>query len=85
MARGWESKSVESQQEERERQLADAGRPELSAAEAARLERRRTLELALSRARADEARATAPAYRKMLAEAVAALQAQLDALNQERS
>ena len=81
MARGWESKSVESQQDERERQASESVRPTLSADQTSRLERRRVLELALARARADEAKAKAPAYRKMLADAVAALTAQLEALD----
>ena len=51
MARGFESKNVESQQEERAR-AKEVG-PELSAAEAARVARRRTLELTRARAQAD--------------------------------
>lgn len=75
MARGWESKSVEAQQESRE-----AGRPAAPAltpeqAKAARRRERITLELA--RAEADLARATSPAHRRMLTAAVAALRRQL--------
>jgi hypothetical protein len=75
MARGWESKSIEAQQEDaaRGRQRRVALTPE----QQTRLERRRTLELARSRARADLARATAPAHRRMLEQAIAALDAQL--------
>jgi hypothetical protein len=77
MARGWESKSIEAQQEEAARGLTQ--RAALTPAQQARLERRRTLELARARAEADLARATAPAYRRMLEQAIAALDAQLSA------
>lgn len=76
MARGWESKSVEAQQADHEdRRLAS---PELEPDEAARLVRRRTLELARVRARADLAVATASAHRAMLEAAIRALDEQLD-------
>ncbi len=45
MARGWESKSVESQQSE----TVDEGRPRLSAEEAERARKRESLELSRSR------------------------------------
>jgi hypothetical protein len=77
MARGWESKSVESQQADREAR----GKPgvELSGADAARLAERRTLELARTRALADLAAATSPAHRRMLEAAIQALDEQLRA------
>lgn len=75
MARGWESKSIEAQQEEAAR--GRQHRVTLTPEQQMRLERRRTLELARSRAQADLARATAPAHRRMLEQAIAALDAQL--------
>ncbi|HEX5475997.1 MAG TPA: hypothetical protein VFX12_15160 [Vicinamibacterales bacterium] len=77
MARGWESKSIEAQQEEAARERTRA--PALSATERARLERRRSLELTRARAAADLARARAPAHRRMLEQAIAALDQQLAA------
>jgi hypothetical protein len=79
MARGFESKQVESQQEEAARGRALSG-PELSAEERARLERRRTLELSRARAEADLSRATVPAHRLMLEQAIAALDSELRTL-----
>jgi hypothetical protein len=78
MARGWESKNIESQQEEaaRARQQPKAMTPE----EQARQSRRRSLELARSRAQADLDRATVPAHRDMLRQAIAALEEQLSSL-----
>ena len=75
MARGFESKMVEFQQEEAARQRAAA--PNLTDEEKARRTRRQGLELARARAAADLARATAPAHRKMLEQAIAVLDAQL--------
>jgi len=78
MARGWESKAVEAQQEERERQDRPTGPS--TAAERAKLAERRVLELSLARAELDLAAATAPAHRQMLQQAIAALREQLDRL-----
>jgi hypothetical protein len=75
MARGWESKNIESQQEEAARSHTRAR--SLTPEEQARESRRRGLELARSRAEADLERATAPAHRAMLQQAIAALDAQL--------
>lgn len=75
MARGFESKMVEFQQEEAAKGRA-AG-PALSVDERARRIRREGLALARSRAAADLARATAPAHRRMLEQAIAALDQQL--------
>jgi len=75
MARGWESKSVESQQADRE---ASAGRPSRpSADDAARLARRRTLELARTRALSDLSTACQPNHRAMLEAAIEALEGQI--------
>jgi hypothetical protein len=77
MARGWESKSVESQQDDRAADAAARSRAPVSADDAARLARRKTLELALARANADLKTATHPSHRQMLEAAIAALTAQL--------
>jgi hypothetical protein len=66
---------VEFQQEEAVR--AKSGTEPVSPEERARLERIATLELARSRAAADLGRATAPAHKAMLEQAIAALNAQL--------
>ncbi|HWT46964.1 MAG TPA: hypothetical protein VN085_13395 [Vicinamibacterales bacterium] len=78
MARGWESKNIESQQEEaqRRRSTGAALTPEERDKEA----RRRSLELARTRAAADLERATAPAHRKMLEQALDALDQQIGEL-----
>jgi hypothetical protein len=75
MARGFESKDVEYQQAEKER-ATRLGRA-LTPAEREREERRRTIELALARARGDLASARSVAHRKMLTEAIDALERQL--------
>ena len=72
MARGWESKNVESQQEEANRKpsgTADSPEPPEV------LARRKTLELARTRARADLESARAPAPRPMVEQAIQALPA----------
>ena len=75
MARGFESKDVEFQQAERERgqRLGRALTPEQRDAQG----RRRTIELALARARADLAAARTPAHKRMLAAAIETLERQL--------
>lgn len=78
MARGWESKAVEAQQADTER--PSRSRPARTAEERARDERRRTLELARTRAAAELTNASAPAHRRMLEDAIDALDAQLRAL-----
>jgi hypothetical protein len=75
MARGFESKMVEFQQEEAARGRSAA--PALTGKEKARRARREGLELARARAAADLARATAPAHRKMLEQAMAAIDQQI--------
>jgi hypothetical protein len=76
VARGFESKSVESQQEEaqRRREL----KPALTPDERARLERRRAIELALAAKRAELDRATTDAHRAYLRRAIKDLTASLD-------
>jgi hypothetical protein len=75
MARGWESKNVEEQQAERQRGDRAAGQTTTDA-DAARLSRRRTLELARARTAADLAAATHDAHRR-------SLQAALDTLDEQ--
>ncbi|MGB2714285.1 MAG: hypothetical protein WBC51_08920 [Vicinamibacterales bacterium] len=81
MARGWESKSIEAQQEEASRKR-DA-RPPLTEAERKQREQRRTLELARTRTADDLARATAPSHRQMLEQALRALDEQLRQLTSQ--
>ena len=76
MARGFESKDVEFQQAEKERGKAP-GR-QLTAEEREAVAKRRTLELALARARADLAAARTTAHQRMLTDAIAALEQQLE-------
>jgi hypothetical protein len=75
MARGWESKSVESQQE------AAASKPSrgvrFNPEEAQRRAERATLMLARTRALADLQHACAPAHRAMLEQAIADLDRRL--------
>jgi hypothetical protein len=78
MARGFESKMVEFQQEEAAR--GRAKKAETTPADRERTARRRALELARTRAAADLERATAPAHRQMLEQAIAALDQQLSSL-----
>lgn len=79
MARGWESKSVEAQQADREQTgpAAEAVTPQ----EAARLAQRRALELTRARTVADLAVARSAAHRSMLEAALRALDEQLTALH----
>jgi hypothetical protein len=78
MARGFESKMVEFQQEEAAR--AHVKKQPMTPEDRARAERRQAIELARARAAADLARATAPAHKRMLEQALAALDEQLRSL-----
>jgi hypothetical protein len=78
VARGWESKSVESQQDDAARRKEV--RPPLTAEQQERLVRRRTLELSRARLTADLDRASAAPHRRMLERALADLDAQLELL-----
>ena len=77
MARGFESKDVEFQQAEAERQ--NTFRRPLTIEERDAQDKRRTVELSLARARADLAAARTPAHKRMLSGAIAALEQQLAA------
>lgn len=78
MARGWESKSVESQQAETGGSTVQ--RPRLSPEARARVDKHEALRLSLARVRDELARASQPAHRAMLERAAAALDAEITAL-----
>jgi hypothetical protein len=78
MARGWESKAVESQQDDAAQR--EQLRPALSAQEQERLVRKRTLELSRARLADDLDRASATAHRRMLERALADVDAELESL-----
>ena len=75
MARGFESKMVEFNQEEAARGRSKAAK--VTAEEQDRLTRRASLELARTRAATDLANATRPAHKTMLEQAIRALDEQL--------
>ena len=79
MARGFDSKFVEAQQEEAARGKSNGGAA-MTAEERAAAQRRRTLELTRTRTERDLNRATAAAHREMLQKALAALDRELEAL-----
>jgi hypothetical protein len=80
MARGWESKSVESQIEAAEARASLANRRAL-AAEVIRLEREReSLELSRTRVLQDMASAINPGYRRVLERSLGFLEEKLKAL-----
>lgn len=75
MARGFESKSVESQQEESQR--AKVKGPALTAEEKQRLNRKTGLEMALAQTQAEMQAACKPAHREMLKLKLDAIKAQI--------
>ena len=75
MARGWESKSVESQQEAAAAKQSPTA--PFDAGDAQRRAERATLMLARTRALADLQQACAPAHRAMLEQAIADLDRRL--------
>ena len=79
MARGWESKAVEAQQEDLAR--ASRPRPPLGSADVARRAERDTLQLARTQAQSQLQTACAPAYRAMLEQAIADLDRRIAALS----
>jgi hypothetical protein len=83
MARGWESKSVESQQDDAAGKRTSG--PDVSAEEAERRTERATLMLARNRALADLQHACAAAHRAMLEQAISELDARLARLDDVRS
>lgn len=78
MARGFDSKFVEAQQDEATRDKKM--NPAMTAEQRDTSSRRKALELSRARAVADLSRATAPAHKKMLEEAIKSLDQQLAAL-----
>jgi len=79
MARGWESKAVEAQQDEASRQRRTG--PPVSAEDAERRAQLTTLTLARARAEADLKVATADAHRSMLEKAIADLDQRIASLS----
>ena len=75
MARGFDSKFVEAQQEEATRDKKIG--PSLTPEEREAVNRRRVLELSKARAVGDLSRATSPAHQRMLQQAISALDEQL--------
>jgi hypothetical protein len=78
MARGWESKSIESQQDDAGRK--PAGGPELTAEQRDRHQQKAGLQLALAETQAQLGAACRPAHREMLKLRLDAIQAQLEDL-----
>jgi hypothetical protein len=84
MARGWESKAVEAQLEEKNSREADrAAFEELSPAERARRERLDALKLSRARTLEQLERAAAPAHREMLKRTLLALERDISKLSSE--
>jgi hypothetical protein len=79
MARGFDSKFVEAQQEEAARGKSGGGRA-MSPLERATEQRRRALQLTRARTEGDLSRAKAPAHREMLQQALAALDREIEEL-----
>jgi hypothetical protein len=80
MARGWESKSIEAQQDAAAKRYGATKGHTLSAEDRERQRRRRVLELARVRAAKDLERAGAPAQRTMLERALADLDRAIEEL-----
>jgi hypothetical protein len=81
MARGFDSKFVEAQQEEATRDKKVG--PTLTPEQRERLTKRRTLEMSRARAVADLSRATSAAHKEMLGQAITALDQQLNGLSRD--
>lgn len=82
MARGWESKAIESQQEEHARDKKPAPPP--TEDQLRRKARRQTLLLQRAKAQADLARATKPGHRAMLERALDEIDTELGGLSDAR-
>ncbi len=80
MARGWESKAVEDQQEAAAQRRAGAGAPEVTTTEARRRQDLDALLLARARVLADLQCACRPAHRGMLEQALADVEARITVL-----
>lgn len=77
MARGWESKSIESQQEESVRESEQRDAQPASPEERMRLERLASLELSRARTLDQLERATSAAHRAMLKRTLLALEREI--------
>ena len=84
MARGWESKSVESQQQDARAESRGPAAP-LTPAERVALDRRRTLDLARARTLADLHASPSAAHRSMLEQALRAIDEQIAALRTNKA
>ena len=82
MARGWESKNVEDQQGEAERQRELVGRPKPTPEQAARAAEREGLKLARTRTLNALQTACHPPHRALLERTLAHIDAQLAALEE---
>jgi hypothetical protein len=78
MARGWESKNVEAQQEERAKKKPSGRLP--TPEELGRADHRRSLDLTRARMVDELRRATAPPHRTMLEQAIAVVEEQIASL-----
>lgn len=78
MARGWESKSIESQQDDAGRK--QTGGQALTPEERARQQQKAGLQLALAETQAQMGAACRPAHREMLKLRLDAIQSQLEGL-----
>lgn len=81
MARGWESKDVESRQEQAEADRRDRRGRDLSPADRVREVQRESLQLTRTRVESDLSRATHPRHRAQLEAALAHLDAELAKLH----
>ena len=84
MARGWESKSVESQMEDGKRPVDRVG-PKVGAEEQERARKRRGLELSRTRIRNEIATTQSDAHRSTLEKALAFLDEELSGLRENGS
>ncbi len=80
MAKGWESKAIQAQQDAAAKRYGAQKGETLSAEERERQRRRRVLELARVRAAADLEHAGAPAQRAMLERALGDLDREIEGL-----
>lgn len=80
MARGWESKDVESQQDLAEQRAAEGERPVLTAEQQQRLTKRACLQMDKLRIEGDLSRARHPRHQEQLRQALAHLEAELAAI-----
>lgn len=81
MARGWESKSVESQIESAESRRAASRSAEVDPSEVQRIHQRQSLSLSRTRVLRDLEHANNPSYRKILQAALKHLDEKLAELN----